>query len=145
MENFVLYDEICAFDEQIIYKARRKGTINFLAISCTDKKKRTHVTNHVRLIRALKHEYILKFYEWYETSNHLWVVMDLCTGGTLERMLREDKLFPETAIVEIGRQLVTGLQFIHSSGVIFADWHPARVIKFINCNICRYSWMAVEI
>lgn len=130
MENFVLYDEICAFDGQTIFKARRKGTINFLAISCVDKKKRMHVTNHVRLIRTLKHETILKFYEWYETSNHLWVVMDLCTGGTLDRMLREDRLFPETAISEIGRQLVIGLQFIHSSGVIFADWFPTRVIFF---------------
>ncbi|VDO03434.1 unnamed protein product [Rodentolepis nana] len=146
MENFVLYDEICSFDEQAIYKARRKGTINFLAISCIDKKKRTHVTNHVRLIRALKHETILKFYEWYETSNHLWVVMDLCTGGTLDRMLREDKLFPENAIVEIGLQLVSGLQFIHSSGVIFADWYPTRIFLdgYGNIKYFDFSYSRLE-
>nr|CDS22817.1 serine:threonine protein kinase ULK4 [Echinococcus granulosus] len=140
MENFVLYEEICTCDDQVIYKARRKGTITFLAISCIDKKRRTHVTNHVRFSRALKHEYVLKFYEWYETSNHLWVVMDLCTGGTLERMLREDKMFPEFAMVDIGRQLVAGLQFIHSHEVVFADWFPTRIFLDGSGNIKYFDF-----
>ncbi|KAM7540677.1 hypothetical protein Aperf_G00000043010 [Anoplocephala perfoliata] len=63
--------------------------------------------------------------------------MDLCTGGTLDRMLREDKLFPENAIIEIGRQLVIGLQFIHSSGVIFADWFPSRIF-LDGCGNIKY-------
>ncbi len=123
----MLYEEICTIDGQTIYKARRKGTITFLAISCIDKKRRTHVTNHVRFAHGFDHRNVLKFHEWYETSNHLWLVMDLCTGGTLDRMLREDKVFPESAIADIGRQLVYGLQFIQSTGVIFADWFPNRV------------------
>lgn len=28
----------------------------------------------------MKHENIVSFYEWYETSNHLWLVVELCTG-----------------------------------------------------------------
>ena len=148
MENFVLYDEIYKSDEQTIFKARRKGTIKFLAISRIDKKKRLHVTNHVRFARALKHERILKFYEWYETSNHLWVVMDLCTAGTLDRMMREDKYIPESAIADIGYQLLDGLQVMHSAGIIFADWFPTRVdlrILSVKLKYFRYFWMAVEI
>ena len=29
----------------------------------------------------MTHENIVKFYEWYETSNHLWLVVELCTGA----------------------------------------------------------------
>lgn len=28
----------------------------------------------------IQHENIVKFHEWYETSNHLWLVVELCTS-----------------------------------------------------------------
>ena len=47
MENFVLYEELGKGENSIIYKGRRKGTINFVAIHCIDKCKRPEVTNTV--------------------------------------------------------------------------------------------------
>lgn len=26
---------------------------------------------------------VVKFYEWYEISNYLWLVVELCIGGSL--------------------------------------------------------------
>jgi len=34
----------------------------------------------VRLAHDFKHENVVSFYEWYETSNHLWLVVEMCTG-----------------------------------------------------------------
>ncbi len=28
----------------------------------------------------IEHPNIVKFHEWYETTNHLWLVVELCTG-----------------------------------------------------------------
>ena len=50
MENFVLYEELGKGDHSIIYKGRRKGTINFVAIHCIDKCKRPEVTNTVSIV-----------------------------------------------------------------------------------------------
>ena len=47
MENFVLYEEVGRGAHSIIYKGRRKGTINFVAIHCIDKIKRAQITNLV--------------------------------------------------------------------------------------------------
>lgn len=47
MENFVLYEELGRGDHSIIYKGRRKGTINFVAIHCVEKCMRPEVTNTV--------------------------------------------------------------------------------------------------
>ena len=47
MENFVLYDELGKGDHYIVYKGRRKNTINFLSIHCADKCKRAEITNMV--------------------------------------------------------------------------------------------------
>lgn len=47
MENFVLYEEIGRGNGTVVYKGRRKGTINFVAIICSDKCKRAGVANWV--------------------------------------------------------------------------------------------------
>ena len=49
MENFVLYEEVGRGNHSIVYKGRRKETINFVAIHCVDKCKRPEVTNLVGL------------------------------------------------------------------------------------------------
>ena len=65
MENYVIYDELHSDEQGIVYKGRRKGTIEFVAVHCVDKKYRAFVTNGVRLLHNLKHSNILKFFEWY--------------------------------------------------------------------------------
>uniref|UniRef100_A0A8C0AZX2 Protein kinase domain-containing protein n=1 Tax=Buteo japonicus TaxID=224669 RepID=A0A8C0AZX2_9AVES len=80
MENFILYEEIGRGSKTVVYKGRRKGTINFVAVLCTDKCKRAEITNWVRLTHDIRHKNIVTFHEWYETSNHLWLVVELCTG-----------------------------------------------------------------
>lgn len=47
MENFILYEEIGRGSKTVVYKGRRKGTINFVAILCTEKCKRPEITNWV--------------------------------------------------------------------------------------------------
>ena len=44
----------------------------------------------VRLVHEIEHENIVKFYEWYETSNHLWMVVELCTGELFLSRLNSD-------------------------------------------------------
>lgn len=132
MENFVLYDELGKANEQIIYKARRKGTIKYLAICCTDRHRRPLISNHVRFVHVLSHPNVLQFHEWYETSNHLWLVMELCTGGSLEQVIKEDGYLPVNVVRKFGSDIVRGLQYIHSRGVVFNDTNPSRVRKCIH-------------
>ncbi len=80
MDNFILYDDICKTENCVIYKGRRKGSINFVAIHCIEKILRPEITNLVRLTYEMSHKNAVKFFEWYETSNHLWLVVELCTG-----------------------------------------------------------------
>ena len=65
MENYVIYDELDSNDEGVVYKGRRKGTIEFVAVHCVAKRFRPFTTNAVRLLHNLRHENILKFLEWY--------------------------------------------------------------------------------
>nr|XP_044610327.1 serine/threonine-protein kinase ULK4 isoform X1 [Equus asinus]XP_044610328.1 serine/threonine-protein kinase ULK4 isoform X1 [Equus asinus]XP_044610329.1 serine/threonine-protein kinase ULK4 isoform X1 [Equus asinus] len=128
MENFILYEEIGRGSKTVVYKGRRKGTINFVAILCTDKCKRPEITNWVRLTHEIKHKNIVTFHEWYETSNHLWLVVELCTGGSLEMVIAQDENLPEDVVREFGIDLITGLHHLHQLGILFCDISPGKIL-----------------
>ncbi|XP_027728282.1 serine/threonine-protein kinase ULK4 isoform X2 [Vombatus ursinus] len=144
MENFILYEEIGRGSRTVVYKGRRKGTINFVAILCTDKCKRPEITNWVRLTNEIKHKNIVTFHEWYETSNHLWLVVELCTGGSLELVIAQDEHLPEDVVREFGIDLVTGLHHIHKLGILFCDLSPGKILlegpgtlKYSNFSLAK--------
>lgn len=64
MENFILYEELGAGSRSVVYKGRRKGTLSYVAVICTDKTKRPEITNHVRICFKLYMPYcsLLHFY-----------------------------------------------------------------------------------
>ncbi|PAA70010.1 hypothetical protein BOX15_Mlig024936g1 [Macrostomum lignano] len=132
MENFVLYEDITNSPNiagcTTTHKGRRKGTIAFLAISSVKKRARAPVTNHVRFVSELRHPLVVQFMEWYETTNHLWLVFELCSGGDLDTLLQLDGALPETAIRQFGMDLVRALHYLHSSDIVYADLCPSKVL-----------------
>uniref|UniRef100_A0A8C0IFC7 Unc-51 like kinase 4 n=1 Tax=Bubo bubo TaxID=30461 RepID=A0A8C0IFC7_BUBBB len=151
MENFVLYEEIGRGSKTVVYKGRRKGTINFVAVLCTDKSKRAEITNWVRLTHEIRHKNIVTFHEWYETSNSLWLVVELCTGGSLESVIAQDEHLPEDVVREFGVDLITGLYHIHKLGIIFCDLTPGKILlegsgtlKFSNFCLAKVDGENLE-
>ncbi|XP_010372600.1 serine/threonine-protein kinase ULK4 isoform X1 [Rhinopithecus roxellana] len=151
MENFILYEEIGRGSKTVVYKGRRKGTINFVAILCTDKCKRPEITNWVRLTHEIKHKNIVTFHEWYETSNHLWLVVELCTGGSLKTVIAQDENLPEDVVREFGIDLITGLYHLHKLGILFCDISPGKILlegpgtlKFSNFCLAKVEGENLE-
>lgn len=151
MENFILYEEIGRGSKTVVYKGRRKGTINFVAILCTEKCKRPEITNWVRLTHEIKHKNIVTFHEWYETSNHLWMVVELCTGGSLETVIAQDENLPEDVVREFGVDLVMGLHHLHRLGILFCDLTPGKILlegpgtlKFSNFCLAKVEGESLE-
>ncbi|XP_059196171.1 serine/threonine-protein kinase ULK4 [Centropristis striata] len=151
MENFILYEELGAGSRSVVYKGRRKGNLNYVAIIRADKAKRSEITNHVRLSRDLDHPNIVCFYEWYETSNHLWLVVELCTGGSLHSVIGHDGCLSEDVVRSFGWDLVKGLKHIHELGIIFSDLTPAKILldgsgtlKFGNFCLSRADGETLE-
>ncbi|KAH9523812.1 Serine/threonine-protein kinase ulk4 [Bulinus truncatus] len=76
----------------------------------------------------IEHKNIVRFHEWYETSNHLWLVVELCTGGSLETLIAQDGSLPESTVRSFGVQLITGLHYIHSLNILFHDLRPTKIL-----------------
>ena len=46
----------------------------------------------------------------YETTNHLWLILEYCVGGDLLSLLRQDVKLPETSVHDFARDLVVAMQ-----------------------------------
>ena len=51
----------------------------------------------VTILNSLRHPNVLRFDTWYETRNHIWVIMEYCTGGDLLNLLLQGALLPPKA------------------------------------------------
>ncbi|KAF8569836.1 hypothetical protein P879_01164 [Paragonimus westermani] len=66
--------------------------------------------------------------------------MELCTGGSLEQVIKEDKFLPENLIRQFGADIVRGLDYIHSRGVVFNEMRPSRFLLDGNGNVKLFDF-----
>ena len=90
MDRYQLYESIGQSAHSVVYKAREKKTIKFVAVRSTAKSQREKVVHEVRIMTRMKQENIVRFFAWFETGNHLWTVTEYCAGGNLRELLRQD-------------------------------------------------------
>lgn len=50
------------------------------------------------IMHKLRHPNTLKFYNWYSTRNHVWLILEYVPGGDLKSLLTQDKRLPESVI-----------------------------------------------
>jgi serine/threonine-protein kinase ULK4 len=130
MQSYHLYEVLGRGEETVVYKARRKKSINYFAVKSVSKHRRAHVMAEVQALRALtqRSAFVLGFTAWYETTNHLWLVLEHCVGADLGSVLSADSRLPERTIAQLAFGLSSALAASHASGILHCDLRPANVL-----------------
>lgn len=128
MDNYHIYEEIASGQFCVVYKGRRKKSIEYVSIKSVDKLDKARVLNEVKVLYRLDHPNVLKFLNWYETGRHIWVIVEYCTGGNLLQLLKQDRHLPEPSVVVFARDIASGLQHIHSQGYLHCDLKPSNMV-----------------
>ncbi|CAK8530955.1 unnamed protein product [Lathyrus sativus] len=141
MNQYHIYEAIGRGRYSTVYKGRKKKTIEYFAIKSVDKSQKNKVLQEVRILHTLDHQNVLKFYSWYETSAHLWLVLEYCVGGDLLSILRQDIQLPEDSVNELAYDLVRALQYLHSNGIIYCDLKPSNILLDENgrTKLCDFG------
>jgi serine/threonine protein kinase len=82
----------------------------------------------IAIMRMLKHGNIVKLFQVMQSSQHIYMVLELVTGGELFDRIIEKKRFDETVARRYFQQLVFGMNYCHQRGVAHRDLKPENLL-----------------
>ena len=127
-----------------IYKTRKTGTIQYIAVKVYNKKfHKEKYSYEYNLINKIKNEAVVNIMSNAEDSNYFYMEMEYCATGDLSRCLWQNKnnLYGERTIKLISTQLLSGLQALHKNGIIHCNLKPSNILidEYGNVKICDFK------
>uniref|UniRef100_A0A4W3IFA0 Calcium/calmodulin-dependent protein kinase 1Da n=1 Tax=Callorhinchus milii TaxID=7868 RepID=A0A4W3IFA0_CALMI len=121
-----------AFSEVVMAEERATGRT--FAIKCIPKKalkgKESSIENEIAVLRRIKHENIVALEDIYESSNHLYLVMQLVSGGELFDRIVEKGFYTEKDASTLIRQVLDAVQYLHKMSIVHRDLKPENLLYF---------------
>jgi serine/threonine protein kinase len=83
----------------------------------------------------LSHPNIVGVYDYGETDDLAYIVMEFIDGNSLKTAMEEGQVFDRSEILRIMSALLAGLQYSHDHGVVHRDIKPANVMQTVRGEI----------
>lgn len=90
--------------------------------------RRERTLREARATARIDHPNVVRVYDVVDEGERLWIVMELVTGPSLERMMVEDGPLSPRAAALLGLGLVEALRQVHARGVLHRDIKPGNVL-----------------
>jgi len=92
------------------------------------RKSRLTLQCEARMLAGLDHPGIVRVNEWFETDQHLYLVMELLEGGDLLDFIMKRGAFSEDASRRIFAEVLQAVEFLHSQNVVHRDLKPENLM-----------------
>ncbi|KAF2666806.1 MAP kinase-like protein [Microthyrium microscopicum] len=99
--------------------------------SALDAKKNTMVEalkHEIDLLRELKHDNIVQYLGSNREDTHLNIFLEYVPGGSVAKMLVNYGALGESLVANFVRQILTGLEYLHSKDIIHRDIKGANIL-----------------
>ncbi|XP_052633588.1 calcium/calmodulin-dependent protein kinase type 1 isoform X1 [Harpia harpyja] len=121
-----------AFSEVVL--AEEKATRKLVAIKCIAKKalegKETSIENEIAVLHKIKHPNIVALDDIYESSTHLYLIMQLVSGGELFDRIVEKGFYTERDASALIRQILDAVKYLHDMGIVHRDLKPENLLYY---------------
>ena len=102
------------------------------------------LSNEISLLKKIHHPNIVRLIDLKKTKSHCYIVMEYCNGGDLAGCLKKYKEvyrrpFPEELVQYLMKQIVSGLNFLHSQKIIHRDLKLENILVTFNSEKDKQS------
>jgi len=91
------------------------------------------LTDEVEILRKLDHKNINKLIEIHDSKHHLYMVLELLTGGELFERIVSKKFYNEKDASTVVKQIAEACEYMHKRGVIHRDLKPENLV-YLNTS-----------
>lgn len=114
-----------------VYKAMHNETKQIVAIKQIDLEDSdddiSEIQQEIASLAQCDSEYVTRYYGSFVVAYKLWIVMEYLAGGSCLDLLKPG-VFSEAHIAVICRELLLGLDYLHTEGTIHRDIKAANVL-----------------
>ena len=89
--------------------------------SLTKARARQKLMSEIKIHRSLFHTNIVKFEHFFEDSENVYILLELCTNQTLNELIRRRKRLTELELQCYVSQIISALKYLHAHKVIHRD------------------------
>ncbi len=93
----------------------------------------------------MSHKNIVKLHKMFEDQNYIYMIMDLCSNGSLESLITKRSRLSLLEARYYLKGLAEGLDYIHKSSVVHRDLKPANLViddnmklKIVDFGLANY-------
>ena len=81
------------------------------------------ISSEIQIMSELDHPNILRLLEHFETSNEVYLILELCTGGhLLDNGFRPNQYhYPENVTCNLVKQMLRAITYLHSKHIVHCD------------------------
>uniref|UniRef100_A0A667WSN4 Calcium/calmodulin dependent protein kinase I n=1 Tax=Myripristis murdjan TaxID=586833 RepID=A0A667WSN4_9TELE len=121
-----------AFSEVVL--AEEKSTQKLVAIKCIPKKalegKENSIENEIAVLHKIKHANIVSLEDIFESKSHLYLVMQLVSGGELFDRIIEKGFYTEKDASKLIQQILDAVKYLHDMGIVHRDLKPENLLYY---------------
>ncbi|KAL4479507.1 hypothetical protein ABPG72_011829 [Tetrahymena utriculariae] len=136
VQNYILLEVAGRGQFGEVYQARHKETSELFAIKMFDSTKlqkslvyQEMLIDEIQCLRKISHQRIVRFHEWFKTSNHIYLTYDFCYGGNLDEVIKHYKFLQEDVVLShVFKQIIEGFLIIKKSHIIHNDIKPSNIL-----------------
>ncbi|KEG13520.1 myosin light chain kinase [Trypanosoma grayi] len=118
----------------VVYKCIDRKTRKEFAVKIVDKsiagpKDMDNLDFEIRVMERVGfHPHVVRLIDYYKTEKHIYLVLDLLTGGMLFSRIVELSHYSERYAANLVRNFLSALAHIHSKGIIHRDLKPENLL-----------------
>jgi serine/threonine protein kinase len=146
--NYEIQGKIGSGSYSSVYKAIHKPTSKPVSIKVINKeflnteRKKKGFFNEIEILKSLHHPFIVEFFDFFESPNHYYLVMEFIPNGNLHDLIKKRKIIHENHAKRLFLQIIAVLDYLHNiKHIIHRDLNSCNILldKFGNIRIIDFG------
>jgi len=130
INGYILKKKIGSGSFSVVYLGEHKFSGQIYAIKAIKRSltKEEYVKNEVKVLKKTLHPNIVGLHDHFELDGIVYLVMDYAYGGELFERLVKHGSFCEADAVEIMKNLLSAVNYLHSNNIVHRDLKPGNLL-----------------